>query len=52
MKKSKHDHLVQTTVSAELFKWVTRAAQDEGISVAAFMRRLVIVAHAKKKGRT
>lgn len=46
--KPRHDRLLQTTVSNELFEWVTRSAHSEGISVAAFIRRLMILASARE----
>jgi hypothetical protein len=38
----KNDHLVQTMVSEDLATSMKRAADAEGISVAAFVRRLII----------
>ena len=35
---------LQTTVSEELAKWVQKQAEDESISVSAWLRRLVLKA--------
>lgn len=44
----KHDALVQTTITKNLAKDLKAAAALEGLTVAAFLRRLIMRWHDKK----
>jgi hypothetical protein len=44
MAKRPNDALLQTRVSEDVERWVRKAAESEGLSVAAWLRRLVLVA--------
>ena len=46
MAKPIADVLVQTTIRPDLAKWVKRQAEREGISVAAWLRQLVMHRYA------
>ncbi len=47
--RARRERLVQSTVTVAQFRWVNAQAEREGISVSAFIRRLVMRAMETKK---
>lgn len=41
--------LVQTKVNIQLFDWITARASEEGISMVAFVRRLLMKSYRNSK---
>jgi hypothetical protein len=48
-KKKDNRSVVQAVVAPELFRWVDGRAKKEGLSISAWLRRLVIQARDKAK---
>lgn len=44
--KEKESKLVQTRINDKLNRWLEKSAEAEGLSVAAFLRRLIIQAES------
>jgi predicted DNA binding CopG/RHH family protein len=46
----KPNHLIQTRISKMLFAWIKQNAADEGITVAAWLRRNLKMQYREREG--